>query len=210
MKLPSRSDLHLTRKLWHMGMGSIGLIMYLQFKLFTANSWGWGLCILALLAFAMETVRLRNANLNKTILKMFSPFLRQDEQNHYSGLPFYALGCGLSLLFFREDIALLSILFLVFADPISSIMGILYGKTKIIHGKSLEGTLAGFVTCYIISLVYSLGTKDGGFHFILFAALSAAFCALVELISLKIDDNLTIPLFSGCFITILNKFFHIF
>jgi diacylglycerol kinase (CTP) len=58
--------------------------------------------------------------------------MRQSEKKSLSGMPFYALGVGLTLYFYKPSIALLAITFLVFADPLSSFFGILYGKRKIL------------------------------------------------------------------------------
>src|SRR5690606_14987944 len=104
--------------------------------------------------FLFEAVRLRSNSINQRVINLMGPLMRKSEQNSCSGLPFYALGVGASLLLFESEIALLSVLFLIFADPISSFFGILYGRNRLVTGKSLEGSAAGFVTCYVLSFVW--------------------------------------------------------
>lgn len=202
--LRARHDLHLARKTWHMSTGLFGyaVVIGLDLNLHLA---GLGLLAFAVLGFLVEAIRLRTPQINRRIITLMGPLMRSSEQNSCSGLPFYALGVGASLLLFERDIALISILFLVFADPISSLFGILHGKHRLISGKSLEGSMAGFVTCYIISFLWiSSSLSVIGPHVVLFCVLAGLIGSLSELLSVFADDNLTIPLLSGAGITVIN------
>lgn len=135
--------------------------------------------------------------------------MRESEKTGYTGFSFYALGVAFTLLLFKEPIAILAICFLVFSDPISSLFGILYGSKKILPNKSLQGTLAGGICCFYISLIYCLalvGFKD---YVMVFVFLAGACGALAELFSFQLDDNLTLPIFSGLLLTGLNSLFQI-
>ncbi len=137
--------------------------------------------------------------------------MRRSEKDGVSGLPFYALGASLSLFFFHRDIAIISIMFLVFSDPLSSFFGVLYGKDKIMPNKSLQGAVAGFFTCYLITLFYTMNTATIGTHILVFAIISGVIGASSELVSaFNIDDNLTIPVLSGLGLTLLNDFVTVF
>ena len=136
--------------------------------------------------------------------------MRESERNGFSGLPYYALGVSLSLLLYEEKIAILSILFLVFSDPISSFFGILLGRDKILPNKSLQGAIAGFVTCYLTTLFYLRYYDYESLNALSFAIIAGLIGTISELMSVLIDDNLTIPVFSGLGLTILNKLFLIF
>ncbi len=204
--LKLRSDLHLLRKCWHMGTGLAGLSLHINFNLAKEQT-ASALLSIAILAFLVELVRAKNSKFNEMVLKVMGPFMRESERNCMSGFPFYALGTALSLFFFSEKIAILAILFLIFSDPISSVFGVLYGKDKILPNKSLQGSLAGFITCYVISLLYLLGNGVEEYSLIWFAMLAAIIGVFSELLSVFLDDNLTIPLVSGLGITLLNYFF---
>jgi len=204
-----RSDLHLVRKAWHIATGLIGLWVYFRIDA-TSTNFGFILLAIAAIGFIVDFSRLRNKRLNQLALYCMRPFMRESEKHGFSGLPFYALGTGLSLILFSEKIAILSILFLILADPISSFVGILFGKDKILPNKSLQGIVSGFIVCYCISLIYGLSYSIGNFNIISFSLIAGVIGAGSELLSVfKIDDNLTIPVVSGLGISLINLYFNI-
>ena len=204
-----RSDLHITRKLWHMGTGLIGLFVYNQFQL-SANSMAWGLLSIAVVALLVEISRLKVAAINNVVLKVMKPFLRESERNSMSGFPFYALGVSLAFLMFNEKIAVLSALFLMFSDPISSLFGVLYGKDKIVGNKSLQGAMAGFIVCYTLTFLYGAYYFRPGIELLIFSLVAGIIGSVSELCSVIVDDNLSIPVVSGLGITLLNFIIPIF
>lgn len=208
--LHKRSDLHILRKLWHIITGSLCLFVFLR----SGNEqifWAHGIMIIALMGFAVDFLRKKYRVLNAVVLKLMGPLMRRSEKEGMTGLPFYALGCSLALYFYGRDIAILSIMFLVFSDPISSFFGVLYGKDKILPNKSLQGAVAGFFTCYLISLFYAMNTSTIGTHILTFSIVSGLIGASSELISaFNVDDNLTIPVLSGLGMTLLNHFIPVF
>jgi diacylglycerol kinase (CTP) len=126
-------------------------------------------------------------------------------------LPFYALGVGMSILLFDEKIAVLSILFLVFADPIASFVGVNFGRGQIMPNKSLEGTVAAFVTCNLLAIAYLYNSNLNDSRLIVFSIFAGVIGAISELASaFNIDDNLTIPVLSGAGLTAINMIFQVF
>jgi len=204
-----RDDLHVIRKVWHMGTGLTGLFVY-TFLGIAQKDMGLGLLSLATLAFVVEFARLRSEKVNKVVMELMGPFMRESERNGLSGFPFYALGASLSLLLFEEKIAILSILFLIFSDPISSFFGILLGREKILPNKSLQGSMAGFITCYLVTLLYLKHYGVESIGALAFAMFAGVIGAISELCSIVIDDNLTIPLVSGLGLSLLNQIFLVF
>ncbi|MGB0453299.1 MAG: diacylglycerol/polyprenol kinase family protein [Bacteriovoracaceae bacterium] len=208
-QLQMKSDFHLARKFWHSGVGVAGISTYYVLGV-DPKALGQGLLVFAITAFIVEWIRLNKSKaLNQALTKLMKPFMRESEKHSYSGFPFYALGVSLSLIFFNEWIALLSIFFLVFADPIGSYFGILHGTKKLIGNKSLEGSTACGFTCFFITVIYSLVTI--GFHdyLIIFAFIAGAIGAISELVAVNIDDNLAVPILSAAGLTILNSLFHL-
>jgi dolichol kinase len=93
----------------------------------------------------------------------------------------------------------------------SSFFGVLYGKDKIMPNKSLQGAVAGFFTCYLITLFYAMNTSTIGTHILIFSIVAGIIGSLSELVSaFNIDDNLTIPVLSGLGLTLLNRFVTLF
>lgn len=201
--LLKRSDLHLLRKAWHIVTGLTGLAIYFSLDV-PAKSVGQILLIFGLASIAFELLRLKVESVNKLVVTYMGLFMRESEKNSISGLPFYALGVGLSLTFFEEPIAIISTLFLVFSDPISSAFGIKFGTQKIYGNKSLEGSVAGFITCFIVVMVYGLLFFPVNINLFAFALIASTAGCFAELLSTKIDDNLMIPVVSGVAMTITN------
>ena len=143
--LHKRSDLHILRKVWHITTGSLGLFTFVRSS---ESQTFWALLILgiAVAGFTIDIVRNRVPFMNKLVIKIMGPLMRRSEKEGFSGLPFYALGVSLSLFFFSRDIAIVSSMFLVFSDPLSSFFGVLYGKDKIVPNKSLQGAVAGLLS----------------------------------------------------------------
>jgi diacylglycerol kinase (CTP) len=204
-----RSDLHITRKLWHMATGLLGYIIY-QKSTLTIESMAAILLVISACSFLVEYLRLRNEKMNQVLMVLMKPIMRESEKNSVSGMPFYALGVSLSLFFFPERIAVLSVLFLVFADPIASFFGILYGRDKIFPNKSLQGTIAAFSVCYIVTLVYGLFYSTPNMRLLVFSILGGIIGAVSELCSQFVDDNLCIPVISGLGLFLLNFVITIF
>lgn len=204
-----RSDLHITRKLWHMLSGLTGLMIYQRTKIEVETAATF-LLILSAIAFMIEYVRLHNEKINQVLTLIMKPVMRESEKNSISGLPFYALGVSLSLFFFPERLAILSVLFLIFADPIASFFGILYGRDKILPNKSLQGSIAAFSVCYIVTLVYGLIHTTPSMNLLIFSIVAGVIGAISELCSQFVDDNLSIPVVSGLGLFALNLLVNVF
>lgn len=202
-KLPSRTDTHLVRKFWHIGVGAILLRAYYLSGL-GSQKWAMIAGTLGVIGIIFDFFRLNNRAFSNFALKYFGQFYRESERTGYSGLPFYAFGVAISLFLFEERVAVLSVFFLVFSDPISSLVGIKFGKTRIINGKSLEGSIAGALVCTFICIIYGQHlayNKEFLFPFAVFAGIIGS---LSELLFSKLDDNLTIPIVSGFGMSLLN------
>lgn len=201
--LRMRSDLHLARKAWHISTGLLGLIAYKRSGV-TADYTATVLLVFAIVAFTFEFLRLRNEKLNQLAMLLMKPVMRESEKNSVSGMPFYALGVSLALFFFPERIAILAILFLIFADPIASFFGILYGRDKILPNKSLQGTVAAFSVCYIATIAYGLIYIGPSMDLLVFAIAAGVIGSISEMCSQFIDDNLCIPVVSGLGLYLVN------
>ena len=199
-----RSDLHLSRKAFHMGMGLLVLFVYLKAGLTRAQ----GLSILGfffVLTFTVETLRLYNAKFNETFIKVWGPLLRSCETNRYSGTPYYIASMMIAIAIFPKPVAVIAIAFLAIGDPVASFFGILYGKKSIrfSNGKSLIGTMAGVFACIATALVAlrllePLFTLSLTFeHWLILSIVGGVAGGFAELLPLEVDDNFSIPVVSG-------------
>lgn len=208
--LAKRSEIHLKRRIWHIFSGITGLFLYYFFELSTLHG-AIITGVIAIFGFLLDFKRFKNDKLNTSLYKAFGAIMRESEKEGFSGLPFYALGVSLSFLFYEEQIAILAILFLVFADPVASIVGVYFGKDRLFPNKTLQGTIAAFITCLTITMCYTFFLGIHSSNIILFAFFCSIVGALSEMLSaFNIDDNLTIPVISGAFMSLLNLWLQVF
>lgn len=208
--LAKRSELHLKRRIWHVTVGAICLFCFYFFKM-NIKVWAWTSLLIGFIGFAIDFLRLKNPKLNTYLTKRFGPLMRRSESLSFSGLPFYALGVALSIFLYKEEIAVLSILYLIFADPIASIVGVYLGKDRLLPNKTLQGTVASFGMCLFVGFIYISSLDIHHPNTIMLIFLGAIAGALSELLSaFNVDDNLTIPVLSGALLTAFNLLFKVF
>jgi diacylglycerol kinase (CTP) len=191
----TRHDLQIPRRLFHMGCGLGVAALYHQ--LFTHSEAVYLLGFVACIVYTFEQIRVNYPEIANRFEFYTKYLLRAEEQLHESAQVPYIMGLLLTILSFPKPIALVAICILAVADPLSALVGIRFGTIKIGAGKSLQGSIAFFIATlaaaiYCLSLYYP-------FTFNIFGlSLSVAIIVtLFELIPIRIDDNLTIPLFSA-------------
>ena len=94
-----------------------------------------------------------------------------------------------------------AMLFSIFGDAASAIVGV-HGRNKIFD-KSVEGSLAFFVTCLAIGAALALTEIRLTPAVFILGAFSAT---LIELLPLSVDDNLTIALAAGAVMSVISTF----
>lgn len=194
--LRHRSDLHLTRKFFHMS-GAVGLLVPYLFLGVTREMMSAVLGTLLAAVMSIEYARSRWAWVNGLMLRIMGPVMRDTEVNQLSGIPFYMASSLFAFLLFPQHIAVLSILYLALGDPSSSFFGVLYGKHKIFPNKSLQGTLGGFTVCALATCAYLLWQGSPRTLLVVFSLLGGFAGSIAELLPLNIDDNFAIPVISG-------------
>lgn len=197
VSLSLRSDLHLARKAWHLIMGStIALIYASGMSVRTSLTILGSVLVWDLL---MEGFRLKIPSFNHKLMRVWRPFMRACEVNRLSGVPYYLAATILAIAIFPKPVAILSILFLAFGDPIASLFGILYGdkSVRFSNGKSLIGTLAGSLTCALVSFVFLSASPISGVSLGVLTVAGGLAGGMAELVPLDMDDNFTIPVVSG-------------
>ena len=95
----------------------------------------------------------------------------------------FLAGGFIALIFFESEIAFISMLVLALADSFSTMVGMAVGRIKIYKGRTLEGSLAGFLAAFVVCILYLP---------MFMAFIACAVGSLVELFS-PVDDNIMIP-----------------
>lgn len=187
MRRDEKVNHELRRKVIHFA----GLVIPFFYYFFPDDKKSLAVVILsavALVYFTSELLRFVYPPINRLLIMRFSALLRKDEHQKVTGSGYYLIGALLSIILFSKMIAIVSMMFLIFGDFFAAVVGIKWGRTKLIRSKSLEGSAACFLSCLAISLPLLPP------H----VALTGAFIAtLAELLPLKINDNLLIPILSG-------------
>lgn len=129
--------------------------------------------------------------------------IREKEKSQLSGTCYFSLGSALSITLFPVPVAITSIVWLVVGDMSAAVIGVAYGgeKCSLKLGregkKSLEGSVAMFFSCIVIGLALFAGVRLSDYA-VFIGALVATLVELFEPFGL--NDNVTIPLFSGLFL----------
>ena len=158
------------------------------------------LLILTLIALFVECARRnRKNNIGYFFLKYFKSILRPSEKRGYfTGATWMLIGFTITVLTFENDVAVLALLFLSIGDSCAGIVGRVFPVGKL-WNKSILGSFAGLVICIIFGFMINTALP---FEVILLGAISGMF---IELIPIKMDDNLSIPIFSGFIMQILKN-----
>jgi len=204
-ELKKKSDLHLTRKIWH--ATGVCLMAVCYHWLGHQNSW-LVLGFATALVLTIDIVRQSQPELNQRLVKMFGPVMRTHEVHQLSGTSYLFLGALFLLIFDDPHILTLTLLFLAFGDPIASFFGIRYGKDKIIGNKTLQGTMAAFVVCALISLIYFYTHNLMIERLAIVVLLSGLIGAFAEIVPIgSLDDNLTFPVVSSLLLWVVFSLF---
>lgn len=147
------------------------------------------LIITALLLILIEIEYIRVEHRPK-IITFFKGLFRRHEKDNISGAVFLVISCIICFAAFEYWIAFLALFMTVFGDLFAAILGRAFGKTVILNGKTLVGTLSGLAANLIVGVLILPNY--------LFLIVPMAFTAsFVEFTTNKLDDNLTVPLFTG-------------
>lgn len=143
---------------------------------------------------AIDISRLVFPKFNDFMFRHFGAFIRESEKHRITGTPWYLMGMLGSFFLFSLPVAVCSIIFLACGDVSATIVGERWGTIKISGVKSLQGTIAFFLAALVCG--YLAGSYWQGLPVWVVAA-GAFTAAAVEILPLKINDNLSIPIISG-------------
>lgn len=200
-----RSDVHLARRLWHVGGVLLVTALYLNFS---RNDSIKIAAVMTFLFVSLDLLRQSLPGLNKALTAIFGPFMRQHERDSIAGTTYLMLGVFIVIYFFPREVVTLSLLFLAFADPLASYVGIRHGRDKIIGSKSFQGSLAAFVICTILAASYFFLNGLMIERLLIVSLLAGLIGALSELIPIgRLDDNFTFPVLSASLLWALISLF---
>jgi dolichol kinase len=190
----TRRDLQLGRRLVHMANGVAIASAYAL--LFSHQQLVHVFGTIACVVYIADRVRIHYPEAVPPWLNRL--FFRAEEEVKESAMIPYAIAILLTILTFPKPVALIAIYTLAIADPLAAIVGITWGGRELVPDRSIEGMLAFFTATLAVSLaVLGVATSAPYAAISGAAVLIALSVSAFELFPLRIDDNLTIPLFVG-------------
>jgi len=138
-------------------------------------------------------MRLAHRPFNCWLLSHVGLLFKPQEHFEVTGSTYLLLASWLTFALFPQPVALTALLFLAWGDPAAAAVGERWGSLRLWRGKSLQGSLAFAATSLGLGLALQSFTGLGR-EVILAGGLVAA---LTELLTFRVDDNLTIPLMSA-------------
>lgn len=130
--------------------------------------------------------------------RWFGWLLRKHEQNpdlkRLNGATNILLSACLCVLIFPKVITVSAFAVLIISDITAALVGRRFGRRPFLH-KSLEGALSFLLSAIVVILVTP--KIEGLVQEYLIASVAAAVAAVVESLSVHIDDNISVPLVFG-------------
>lgn len=158
--------------------------------------------IVSLCFIGLDIFRFLHKGTNILLTEKTTAIFRKGEEKKFSTMTIFLISTFIIVLIFDLEIAITSLIFLVFGDMFGKIFGLAYGRHKIFE-KTLEGTLAYFGS--VIIFAYILYT---GLDVPLLILISGGIAApLIELLPIGVNDNFTVPIISGAVMTATKIFF---
>ncbi len=184
----------LTRKIIHL----ITSLIPLAYFYYSSEEQILVLCISLFILFLVgDILRIYVIQLRQIYEKIFGKLLREHEtEKSLNGATLLFLGFTLAILLYEKNIAVIAMLLLSVSDSLAAIVGKSFGNHRFFN-KTLEGSLAFFISAFIIILFF--------YDKIFLGLITALTMAIVELVPNKINDNIVIPIMAGLLLSLANK-----
>jgi dolichol kinase len=191
----TRHDLQWGRRLFHAANGLGVATAYLLF--FSRDQIVTLMGLMASLLYLLEQIRIRYPEY--TQLSFFNRYLLRAEERLRESSAFpYAMALLLTIITFPQMIAVAAIYVLAVADPLAAVVGIAFGKHALGKNKTWEGSFVFLLATFLCLFLVLFFMSPAALSVIFVAAsVTALLVAIFEVVPLRLDDNLTIPLFTA-------------
>jgi len=192
--VPSLRPTNYLRNVFHVG-NAVWVLCLVEYVLYTPQRLLGVALAGAVWAWSMEIGRRVVPGVNTFLMKVFGPVAHPHEAHRINSATWYATALVMLAVLFPVHMGVAGLAVLGLGDPMAALVGRRFGRTELVNGRSLEGSLAfvafGSVAALAaLTLWYpELGLRT---HLVL-ALVTALFGAVAELLTRRIDDNLAIP-----------------
>lgn len=193
--VPSVRPGNLSRNLFHVGT-AVFIVLLVEYALQTKALMVGAATATAALAWTLELARRRSHGLNRMLMRAFGPVAHPHEHDHVNSATWFATSLVALAVLFEPLVAVVALVVLGVGDPTAAFVGRRWGRVPLVHGRSLEGTLAFFGAGLAGSLLaITVWHPEVAAPVAVGVAIAAAGAgALAELLARRIDDNLVVPL----------------
>ena len=179
----------------------ISALVSLAFVLvvFTRDQLPWVAGSIAGTFWVLEALRRPFPRFNVLLMRLFRPIAHASEAQRVNSATWYMTALTLLAWTKHPWLCVVGVAVLGFADPAASFVGRRWGRVELIHGRTLEGGFAFVVAGTLTAtLALQLVTPRPAWGIALLVAFVASVAgAVAEMLSRRLDDNLTIPLVSS-------------
>ena len=149
------------------------------------------LSAMLIICFFVELIRVKNLSSYNIFEKYLFFMMRESEKKgEVTGATWVFAGALFTIIFVPKPYCLLALLFLAVGDTFAALIGMNYPFISI-GSKTLSGSFACFTTCCVVGFSFY---SEVNAPLILIGALIAT---LTELVSGKVNDNVSVPISSG-------------
>ncbi len=158
----------------------------------------------AVYAWSMEIGRRFSPRLNDRLMRFYGAIAHPHERYRVNSATWYGTALVVLASFASRPAMIAAVVVLGVADPIAALVGRRFGRRVLRSGRSLEGALAFFASGTLAAALALAVLAPGPLGItVVLAAAAGLTGAITELVTVKLDDNLTIPLAVGTVVTAL-------
>ncbi len=195
--VPSLRPTNYKRNLVHVSSGFVALAVILA-----VPSPGWMIALAGVFfgyAWLMELLRRNSQSFNDKLMSFYGPVAHPHEWHRINSATWYCTALLALALTRSPEVCAVAVLVLGVGDPAAALVGRRWGRVRLLNGRSLEGSVT-FVAAGSLVAFGALAAFFPAIGLGTAAALSGAAAvagATAELVSRRVDDNLTIPIAAG-------------
>ena len=190
------------RKSIHLGSSIIPIAVIIVYGLYPEDGrlyLSGILAVISIILLIFDFLKARYKPFKSFIMRLFGKVLRENElEGGMTASTIVVASAAFTILVFREEIAVVVLLYLSLGDSAAALVGKHFGRIRLVGKRTLEGSLAALNTCLIVSL-FALWVSPGFGWYLTPATLlvGSLVATMSELLYLPLDDNFRIPVFAG-------------
>lgn len=196
VKVPELRPTNYARSGFHVGAALVCLLLVV---FLTPQQLPWAAGAFAACAWGMEGLRRVSTRANAAMMAFFRPIAHEQERDRVNSATWYMTSLVLLALTGSPLLCATGVAVLGLGDPLAGLVGRRFGRVRLMNGRSLEGSLT-FVVVGTLAARSAMTLVDVSLEpsTLWLTALAAGVAgALVELVSRRVDDNLSIPVASA-------------